>query len=183
MQYSEAILLCRRGNPAGQKYVFDLYAEAMYTLCYRYVKNREDAEELMSNGFLSFFKSIHQFQDRGINSALPWLKKIMVNECLMYLRKQKKIHLVPVMEDSEFKMDANIISRLSANELYLSILQLPLGYRTIFNLFVIEGMSHHEIARELHISTGTSKSQLNKARKMLQSIITRNDRIDLSRSR
>lgn len=127
MQFSKAIQLCKQGSPAAQKYLFDQYAESMYVLCYRYVKNREDAEELTLNGFLRFFDTIDRFQDNGRNSAAPWLRKIMINECLMFMRRQKNLCIVPVMEDADIPIDDNIISRISAEELYLLVLELPAG--------------------------------------------------------
>jgi RNA polymerase sigma-70 factor (ECF subfamily) len=99
------------------------------------------------------------------------MKKIMVNECLMELRKKQNFNLVPEEEATGIIINEEALSSLSANEIFSLIKQLPLGYRTVFNLFVIENCSHKEIAEQLQITEGTSKSQLNKARHMLQQLL------------
>lgn len=161
----------------AQHCLFSRYAEQMFILCYRYVKNREDAEELMLNGFLSFFKSIARFQYNGEGSVAPWLRKIMINECLMFLRKSNDLRMTSLGHDVEQSIDDEIIARMSADDIYRLILRLPVGYRTIFNLYVVEGMGHKEIAEMLKISEGTSKSQLSKAKSLLRTMITENEDI------
>lgn len=175
MDQFEAIQACKKGDYKAQKVLFSQYAQQMYRLCYRYVRNHEDAEELMLNGFLSFFKSIKKFRYRGKDSVAPWLKKIMINECLMFLRKKKKLKLIELNDKTEPVINEDIIAKIEAEDLYGMITDLPVGYRTVFNLFVIEGMTHKEIAKILKISEGTSKSQLSKARKMLQSLISKRE--------
>lgn len=175
MDLGKIIQECKQGSAAAQKYLFDEYAERMLVVCYRYVKNREDAEELMLNGFFNFFKHIRRFNYEGESSLLPWLKKIMVNECLMFLRKKNVFHLAAENEVKEIPANEEILSGISAEDIYKLILELPTGYRTVFNLYVIEGMSHKEIAGALHISEGTSKSQLSKARSLLQQMLLQNN--------
>ena len=159
---------CKRHDRTAQKHLWDAYADAMLMVCMRYVKSLPDAEELMLNGFYNFFNKIDRFDYSGPGSVGPWLKKIMVNECLAFLRKKGGLQLTPETGGMEVATDNDIIGRMSASEIYRYIIELPPGYRTVFNLYVVEGMSHKEIAGLLEISEGTSKSQLNKARAMLQ---------------
>lgn len=168
MTEEKAIEGCRRQDRKAQKYLWDAYADAMLMVCMRYLKNLHDAEEMMLNGFYNFFNKIDRFDYSGPGSVGPWLKKIMVNECLAFLRKKGGLQLSPDMGAMDVVADNDIIGRMSAAEIYRYIIELPPGYRTVFNLYVVEGMSHKEIAGLLEISEGTSKSQLNKARAMLQ---------------
>lgn len=137
-------------------------------VCLRYVKSLPDAEELMLNGFYSFFKSVDRFIYSGDNSIGGWLRKIMVNECLMFLRKKGELRIVEEKYAAESGGNDTLIDKLSADEIFRMIMEMPAGYSTIFNLFVIEGYSHKEISVMLGITEGTSKSQLSKARAMLQ---------------
>jgi RNA polymerase sigma factor (sigma-70 family) len=143
----------------------------MLMVCLRYVKHLPDAEELMLNGFFSFYKSIDKFIYNGQGSIGGWLKKIMVNECLMFLRKKEGLKITDEGHAAEIGADDGMIGRMNANEIFQLVMNLPAGYRTVFNMFVIEGYSHKEIAKLLGISEGTSKSQLNKARGMLQKVV------------
>lgn len=182
MNQFEAIKACKKNNDdRAQKFLFNCYARQMYRLCYRYVRNREDAEELMMNGFLKFYKSIKKFRYRGENSIAPWLKKIMINECLMFLRKKKGLRIITLDEETEPVINEDCIAKIEVEDLYNMIMELPTGYRTVFNLFVIEGMPHKEIAGILKITEGASKSQLNKARKALQKMIVDRETINKSR--
>ena len=142
----------------------------MLMVCMRYVKSLPDAEEMMLNGFYNFFKTIDRFIYSGQGSIGGWLKKIMVNECLMHLRK-KGLKIVNETDASNTATDDGVISRMNANEIYKLVMTLPEGYRTVFNLFVIEGYTHREIAVMLGVNEGTSKSQLSKARMQLKKMI------------
>ncbi|MFT3980592.1 MAG: sigma-70 family RNA polymerase sigma factor [Ferruginibacter sp.] len=155
-------------SKAAEKYLFDLYAGRMMTLCRRYVKSPEDAEELMLNGFVKFFDRLPAFRYENEAACYAWIKRIMINECLMFLRKQQAFKMVTEAEAEQVAADDHILEALSAKEIFELIVQLPVGYRTVFNLFVMEGMTHAAIATELGITAGTSKSQLNKARQLLQ---------------
>ncbi len=175
MNLLEAIQACKKKNLIAQKYLFDRYARQMYSMCYRYVNNHEDAEELMLNGFYKFYKNIKRFHYKGGNSVFSWLKKIMINECLMFLRKKKKFKIIALEEEREKTYtNDDILTKMAVEDIYRMITELPIGYRTVFNLYVIEGYSHKEIAESLKISEGTSKSQLSKARRKLQLMIIKN---------
>jgi RNA polymerase sigma factor (sigma-70 family) len=142
----------------------------MFRLCYRYVREQQEAEDILCKGFHKVFQHIAQFEDRGEASLQKWITRIMVNEALMYLRKHK-MELVSEDAANAIPAGTRTDSALEAEYLYNLIRALPLGYRTVFNLFCIEGYSHAEIAEQLGITEGTSKSQLSKARAMLQDML------------
>jgi len=171
MNESSIISMCKQGDRLGQKLLFDAYGKAMLLTCIRYVKNPHDAEELMLNGFFKFFRSIDRFEYGGAGTIGAWLKRIMVNECLMFLRRNGDMTLLPEERAAEVSIDESVLQKMQSDEIMMCIKLLPDGYRTIFNLHVIEGYNHKEIAALLQISEGTSKSQLYKARLFLQKII------------
>ncbi len=161
------IIQCRKGNKRAQKALFKTYGQKMFVHCYRYLKSKEDSEEIVSDGFVKVFQNLNAFVYKDSKSLEAWIKRIMINECLMFLRKRKIIFLD---ENQGLNVESGIKSdgELEAKEIYELILSLPAGYRTIFNLFAIEGYSHKEIATMLNISEGTSRSQLTKARMALK---------------
>jgi len=139
--------------------------------CRRYVKNREDAEEILLDGFYKFFKNLPAFNYQGEPALYAWLKKIMINECLMFLRKKNVFNIVTDIIAAEIPLEEEALNNLSAAEIFRMIIQLPVGYRTVFNLYAIEGMTHGEVALLMGISEGTSKSQLSKAKSLLQKML------------
>ena len=149
MDTSELIKEAKQGSAAAQKYLFDQWAEKMLMVCRRYVKNPEDAEELLLDGFYKFFKKIGSFNYQGDAALYVWLKKIMINECLMFLRKKNVFNIVTDASPEEIPLQEDALDKLSAGEIFNLIIQLPVGYRTVFNLYVIEGMAHNEIAELL----------------------------------
>ena len=171
METSELIKEAKQGSAAAQKCLFDQWAEKMLLVCRRYVKNSEDAEELLLDGFYKFFKKIAAFNYQGDAALYVWLKRIMINECLMFLRKKNVFTIVTDATAAEVPLQEETLNNLSAGEIFNLIIQLPVGYRTVFNLHVIEGMSHLEIAKLLGISPGTSKSQFSKAKVLLQKLL------------
>ena len=174
METSELIREAKQGSAAAQKYLFDQLAERMLMVCRRYVKNTEDSEELMLNGFYKFFKKISSFNYQGDSALYAWLKRIMINECLMFLRKKNVFTIVTEAEVEDISLQEEALNNLSATEIFNLVIQLPVGYRTVFNLYVIEGLEHKEIAALLDISDGTSKSQLSKAKVLLQKMLLKN---------
>ena len=163
METSELIKEAKQGSTAAQKYLFNEWAEKMHFICRRYVKSPEDAEELLLDGFYKFFKKINSFNYQSDAALYMWLKKIMINECLMFLRKKNVFTIVTEATVQEMALQEDALD------------QLPVGYRTVFNLYVIEGMPHKEVAALLNISEGTSKSQLSKAKVLLQKMLQQND--------
>lgn len=172
----------RNGSIAAQKYLFDKWADSMFLLCRRYVKNREDAEEVLLDGFYKFFANLKEFHFQGEAALCGWLKRIMINQCLMFLRKSNVLTIVAEASAADVSLDEDALARLTASEITLLILQLPIGYRTVFNLFAVEGFGHKEIAEMTGISEGTSKSQLSKARSMLQKMLLQNETRNEQRS-
>ncbi len=175
MELSKLIAECRQQRTSAQKCVYDYFATAMFLLCRRYLKTDHEAEEAMMNGFLKFFTQLHQLVHTSDAATVAWIKKIMINACLMMLRQRNSF--LQVVEDLPecTDQDETALAKLNAGEIFQVVTQLPIGYRTVFNLYAIEGYSHKEIAETLDISEGTSKSQLSKARGMLQALIAKNE--------
>lgn len=166
---SEEVLLknCLKGKPAAQQQLYDRFAAKMLGVCFRYIHDREEAEHVMIGGMVKVFEKLEQYQGEG--SFEGWIKRIMVNESLMYIRKNKNMSLEVEVEKAEFEPDYQVLeSSLEAADLLRLIAELPVGYRTVFNLYAIEGFNHKEIAKMLVINENTSKSQLSRARKYLQ---------------
>jgi RNA polymerase sigma factor (sigma-70 family) len=175
METSELIKEAKQGSAAAQKCLFDQLSQKMLLVCRRYVKNSEDAEELLLDGFYKFFKKIASFNYQGDAALYGWLKRIMINECLMFLRKKNVFTIVTEATADEVPLQEEALNNLSAGEIFNLIVQLPVGYRTVFNLYVIEGVPHKEIAALLGISEGTSKSQFSKAKILLQKLLLQNN--------
>ena len=163
----ELIRDCKLRKSKAQKAVYDRYAARMLAVCLRYIKDRMEAEHVMVGGMIKTFEKIGQFQEEG--SFEGWIRRIMVNESLMYLRKNKNMALESDFDEVIEEPNYDELSEsVDAEELLKLIEELPVGYRTVFNLYAIEGYKHEEVGEMLGISTGTSKSQLNRARKLLQ---------------
>lgn len=177
MELQQLLKECKAGSITAQKYLFDKYAIAFFLLCRRYLKTDEQAEDTMMSGYFKIFQSLQQFIYNTDATAYAWMKQIMVNECLMELRKKNNYLFVASEMQDDIAVDENAINDLSANEIFKLITQLPIGYRTVFNLFVMEQMTHKEIAALLKITEGTSKSQLSKARIMLQQLLQQQNKV------
>ncbi len=175
MNTSELVKEAKQGSTAAQKCLFDLFGEKMSLVCQRYVKNPEDAEELLLDGFYKFFTKISSFNYQGDAALYAWLKRIMINECLMFLRAKNVFTIVTEATAEEIPLQGEALDNLSAEEIFKLIVQLPVGYRTVFNLYAVEGMNHGEIAEALNISEGTSRSQYSKAKLLLQKLLLQND--------
>mgnify|MGYP000845258287 FL=1 len=155
-----------KNNRKAQNVLYELHAPKMLSVCRYYIRDVQFAEEVMLNGFLKVFSNLKKFKKEG--SFEGWIRKIMVRESISFLRQQKNIEFT--VEEVDVKSDYSISSNIKfeAEEIQQLIDALPEGYRIVFNMSIIEGYKHHEIAKILNISEGTSKSQLFKARKMLQ---------------
>lgn len=170
MTEPELIAGCQKAESKAQKFLYERFASPMYGVCLRYLKNQMDAEEALLNGFMKIYQHIDKFEGKG--SFEGWVRRIMVNEALAFLRKKEPLHMA--IEDSHVQV-ANVVGAdhdLNEGELLELLRTLPAGYRAVFNLYAIEGFSHKEIADMLNITEGTSKSQLSKARAMLQKRLT-----------
>jgi RNA polymerase sigma-70 factor (ECF subfamily) len=148
--------------------LYELYAPKMFGVCLRYAKNREEAEDIMQEGFLQVFKSLQNFKFSG--SFEGWIRKIMVYSAIAKYRGKSKLHSVLTIENENIIAYENedILSRLGKKELLQMVQDLPPAYRMVFNLYVFEGLKHREIAQQLDISEGTSKSNLHDAKLILQ---------------
>lgn len=162
---------CLRGDRHSQTLLYDLLNKKMFVVCLRYSKNREEAEEILQEGFMKVFEFIHQYKSTG--SFEGWIRKIMVNCALQKYRSKSQLHALTHIDDSALDHigNENIISQINTKELLSMVQQLPPAYRMVFNLYVFEGMKHKEIAKHLNIAEGTSKSNLSDARSILQRAI------------
>ena len=166
----EAILVkrCKNNDPVAQKMLYGRYAEGMMLVCLRYISSREDAKEALMDSFLKFFQRINTFTYHGEGSVKAWLKKITVNQCLAFLRKRRMVTEALDVYSEDVAGGEDILAGLAAKDIMTLVQSLPDGYRTVFNLYAFEGMSHKEIGGLLDISEQTSKSQLHRARAMLK---------------
>lgn len=166
----ELIKGCQRRDRTAQQQLFDLYSSKMYGICYRYVRGSAEAEDIMITAFTRIFEKINQFKGEG--SFEGWIRRIMVNESLTWLRKSRTMYIETDLEQADYEPDYDRISdHLEAEDLLAMIGQLPAGYRIVFNMYAVDGYSHKEIANHLGISENTSKSQLSRARVHLQKML------------
>ncbi len=166
-QEAQLVKALKQGDGKAQRLAYDKYSATMLALCYRYVGDRMTAEDIMIEGLMKVFEKISQFNLEG--SLEGWIRKIMVNESLGYIRKQKRNLEEYPSDQIEIIPDYNFVEEKFNEEALLTLVnELPLGYRTVFNLYVIEGYSHKEISEIMEITESTSKSQLHRARTMLQ---------------
>jgi len=164
----ELLLECQRNDRNAQRKIYEKMAGKLYSVCKRYLKNDEDIEEVLADTFYKIFTKLNQLQNYEIFEA--WARKIAVNECLQKLRSMKALDIS--LEDELVELTGSPTDSISFEKDILKLLNfLPEGCRAIFNLFAIEGYPHKEIATMLSISEGTSKSQLNFARKKLQELL------------
>lgn len=167
---ADLIAACRRGAHQAQQQVFAMYSARMYGICYRYVKDPMEAEDVLVTGFTKVFDRIGQF--RGEGSFEGWIRRIIINEALTSLRKSRSMAVETDLEKADREADYQQLSdHLEAEDLLKIISKLPAGYRVVFNLYAIDGFSHKEIASQLGISENTSKSQLSRARAYLQKLL------------
>ncbi len=170
----QLIEACKDGNRRAQQQLYDRYAPTMLGVARRYVGRVEDAEDILVEAFYKVFSNLHQYAGNG--SFEGWIRRIVVNESLMFLRKR---HALQGAAEINPQLDLPIRSKasdeLEAQDILDLLDQLPLGYRTVFNLYVLEGFKHREIAAELGISINTSKSQLILARRRMQELLEKID--------
>ncbi|PIB37381.1 hypothetical protein BFP72_03550 [Reichenbachiella sp. 5M10] len=175
--YTEAqlVALCKKNDKRAQRLMFEQESKIMLTVCRRYIGDDHTAEELMLIGFMKVFDKMHQFKSEG--SLQGWIRRVMVTTCLEWIRKNKALYMEVELENVESEIDAiQAANTLESADLLAMVMELPQGYRTIFNMYAIEGYSHPEIAAQLGISINTSKSQLSRARKLLQDKISKSEK-------
>ena len=173
---TEEIILqgCLKNLPVAQQELYSRYSPKMLSVCYRFARNREDAEDMLQEGFIRVFTQIHQFQSKG--SFEGWIRRIIVHTCINHLKKHKKFNDSVDISTQAYTLqvrEESVPSIIQAKQVIECIRTLPLGYRTVLNLFAIEGYSHREIATVLDIEESTSRSQYTRAKSMLEEILVK----------
>lgn len=167
MDEKKLIQACINEEKHAQRYLYDLYSPKMYYVCLRYSRHDLEAQDMLQDGFVKVFDKISSFKSNG--SFEGWIRRIIVNTCLNHCRKRSfKQEQIGIEDYQDGAVSSKAISKLSEQDLLALIQQLPIGYRMVFNLYVIEGYSHKEISEMLSITESTSRSQLAKSRKWMQ---------------
>lgn len=167
---SDLIYGCLNGDRRMQEELYRRFSPRMYAVCLRYAGNAEEAEDILQEGFIKVFKKLDSF--RGDGSFEGWIRRIFVNTAIEHFRRKR--YLMPVTEKEENTIEGkytSVLDELSAKDIMALIRELSPGYRTVFNMYVVEGYTHKEIADILGISEGTSKSQLSRAKVILQDMV------------
>jgi RNA polymerase sigma factor (sigma-70 family) len=173
----DIVKACIDNDPSAQKILFEKYATRMLGVCSRYCPNIEDARDALHEGFIKVFRLIEKF--KGNSTLETWMTRIMINTSIDHFKKSLRfVHYensddvhAQSDEDTSYQIDTDEGNNVDSKQLYHIINQLPEGYKIVFNLYAIEGYTHKDIASELGISEGTSKSQLARARKLLQKLL------------
>ena len=170
----EAILKgCLQNDPAAQKELYNRYSPKMLSVCYRFAHNREDAEDMLQEGFIKIFSQMHTFGNRGAFEG--WIRRIIVHTCINILKKNKKFNesVDIIQATGAMVREESVPSIVQAKQIVECIRMLPIGYRTVLNLYALEGYSHREIGMMLDIEESTSRSQYTRAKAMLEEILVR----------
>lgn len=165
---------CMKGDRQAQNQLYQTYKANLFGVCLRYGSSREEAEDMLQEGFIKIFSDLYQYQPIGPLGA--WMRKVVVNVALQHIRKNKKFRIFDHHEEiiAAYEPDFEIFKNNREEAILKIVQQLPDGYRIIFNLYVIEEFSHNEIAEKLGISISTSKSQYSRARAALRSMLEKN---------
>ena len=170
----EALLKgCLNSDAVAQRELYNKYSPKMLAVCYRFAHNREDAEDMLQEGFIKVFLQMHSFENRG--SFEGWIRRIIVHTCINILKKNKKFNeSVDIIHATGVQIrEESVPAIILAKQVVECIRMLPIGYRTVLNLYAIEGYSHREIANILGIEESTSRSQYTRAKAMLENILIR----------
>lgn len=172
---SEEVILqdCLNNDSLAQKELYNRYSPKMLAVCYRFAHNREDAEDMLQEGFIKVFSQIHTFRNQGALEG--WIRRIIVHTCINTLKKNKKFaeNVELIYANSVQVREETIPSIMQAKQLIECIRLLPIGYRTVLNLYAIEGYSHKEIGDMLDVEESTSRSQYTRAKQMLEEILVK----------
>ncbi len=171
MSYEVLISGCLQNDPAAQRELYNRFSPKMLSVCFRYAQSREDAEDMLQEGFIKIFTQIHTFESKGTFEG--WVRRIIVHTCINFLKKYKKFtDNVDIAHASALQVkEETLPSIMQAKQVTDCIRLLPIGYRTVLNLYAIEGYSHKEIAVMLDIEESTSRSQYTRSRNMLETIL------------
>lgn len=164
-EYQDIVDGCTQHEPTAQKRLYERFCGKMMAVCCRYVKSREEAEDILQEAFLKVFQNIHKYGFQG--SLEGWIRRIMVNTAIDYIRKNKALVMETQLNENQHDAvndDADALANLEVDYLMQIIQELPDGYRLVFNMFAIEGYSHNEIAEQLNITASTSRSQYARAK-------------------
>ncbi|MEM7658593.1 MAG: sigma-70 family RNA polymerase sigma factor [Bacteroidota bacterium] len=165
---------CRKGKPEAQERLYRQFFGYAMGICLRYARTREEAQEIVNDGFMKIFTQLDKFQQHGAFKG--WLRRIMINASIDHFRKhQKHYNGQDIAQIYDLTIPSEGVGRLGEQELIRLVQKLPPSYRVTFNLYVMEGYKHHEIAKQLGISEGTSKSNLAKARQKLRAMLRKVD--------
>ena len=178
----EAILSgCLQNDAGAQRELYTRYSPKMLSVCYRFAHNREDAEDMLQEGFIKVFSQVHTFQNKGAFEG--WIRRIMVHTCINHLKKNKKFNeSVDIIYANGVQVrEESVPSIVQAKQIVECIRLLPLGYRTVLNLYAIEGYSHKEISGMLDVEESASRSQYTRAKQMLEDILIRKNIIQPAR--
>jgi len=170
MEEQELAENCLRGDDKARRLLYERYADRMFAVCLRYAGDRALAEDLLHDGFLKIYESFYKFTWRGEGSLRAWMERVMINTVLQYFRKQDVLNQsvdLDEVPDVYIEPEAADMAEISASQLMRFVSELPVGYRTVFNLYVFEGKSHKEIAQLLGIQEKSSASQLARAKAVL----------------
>jgi RNA polymerase sigma factor (sigma-70 family) len=164
---------CLSNDAAAQRELYNKYSAKMLAVCYRYGHSREDAEDMLQEGFIKIFLQIHTFENRGAFEG--WIRRIIVHTCINILKKNKKFNeSVDIIHATGIQVrEESVPAIIQAKQVIECIRILPIGYRTVLNLYAIEGYSHREISSMLDIEESTSRSQYTRAKAMLEDILVR----------
>jgi len=164
---------CLKNDSAAQRELYNRYSPKMLAVCYRFGHNREDAEDMLQEGFIKVFSQLHTFQNKGAFEG--WIRRIIVHTCINNLKKNKRFNeSVDIAFASAVQTrEESVPSIVQAKQIVECIRMLPVGYRTVLNLYAIEGYSHKEISLALDIEESTSRSQYTRAKQMLEDILLR----------
>ncbi len=165
----ELIIACQNGKGWAQKEIYELYAPTMMSICMRYLTDYETSRDILHDGFIKVFTKIDTYT--GTGSFEGWMRRVFVTTALEFLRKNDALKQSYDIDEHEHvipDVEVTTLEKISADDLMTCIAKLPKGFRTVFNLYAIEGYSHAEIAKELNITENTSRSQFMRARKILQ---------------
>jgi len=176
MDEEQLVNKCLEKDTLAQKQLFDYYSRRMMGVCLRYTRDSEEAQDVLQMGFIKVFEKLDMYNHKG--SLEGWIRKIIVNTALDNIRKNKKLMNNVEIEKVDFQLhnnNENALDELSAQDLLKVIQSMPTGFKTVFNMYVIEGYSHKEIAEELNISVSTSKSQFSRARAYLQKLLIKEE--------
>jgi len=171
MSIDVLILGCMHNDPAAQRELYNRYSPKMLSVCYRFAQSREDAEDMLQEGFIKVFTQMHTFENKGAFEG--WIRRIIVHTCINFLKKYKKFseNVDIAYAGTLHVKEETMPSLMQAKQIVECIRLLPIGYRTVLNLYAIEGYSHKEIATMLDIEESTSRSQYTRSRNMLETIL------------